>query len=66
MKRETTKIAVFKYATSDYIMMNEINTDLIESEINEFCDGLNIIDIKVNTLQLTHLTQVIYTIIYLE
>ena len=49
------KIAVFKYVASVNRWKEKgggecIDTELIENEINEFCEDKNVIDIKVNTV----------------
>lgn len=49
------KIAVFKYEASVNRWEENgggecINTELIESEINRFCEDKDVVDIKVNTI----------------
>lgn len=50
------KIAVFKYLASNNRWKEKgggecIDTELIEQEINEFCEDKEVVDIKVNTVE---------------
>ena len=70
------KIAVFKYDAS--ICKHErdgggecINTELIESEVNDFCEDKEVVDIKVNTVEYDYHNNggcngvaLVYTIMY--
>lgn len=70
------KVAVFKYEASKLnSLLNGggecINSELIEREINEFCEDKNVIDIKVNTVEAVYHNNggangvaLVYTIIY--
>lgn len=70
------KIAVFKYKASIALWEEDgggecINAELIENEINNFCEGKNVIDIKVNTVEYDYHNNggcngvtLVYTILY--
>ena len=70
------KIAVFKYEASKSGWKENgggecINAELIESEINEFCEDKEVIDIKVNTVEYDYHNnggcngvEIVYTIMY--
>jgi len=68
------KIAVFKYLASKNGRENGdggecINAELIESEINDFCEDKEVIDIKVNTVEwdydnIGNDITLVYTIMY--
>lgn len=70
------KIAVFKYDASIANWKNDgggecIDTELIEDEINEFCEDKEVIDIKINTVEYNYHNNgrcngvvLVYTVIY--
>ena len=70
------KVAVFKYEASHLNSLANgggecINAELIEREINAFCEDEDVIDIKVNTVEAVYHNNagangvyLVYTIIY--
>ena len=70
------KIAVFKYEASVAKWKDSgggecINAELIEEEINEFCEDKNVVDIKVNTIDYDYHNNggcngimLVYTVLY--
>lgn len=70
------KIAVFKYEASISRWKDNgggecINAELIEEEINEFCEDKDVVDIKVNTVEYTYHNNggcngvtLVYTVMY--
>ena len=70
------KIAVFKYEVSKCKWKKDgggecVDSELIEREINEFCEDKNVVDIKVNTVDYSYHNNggcngvtLVYTIMY--
>ena len=70
------KIAVFKYLASNSAWREKgggecIDTELIEREINDFCEDKEVVDIKVNTVEWNYHNNggcngvtLVYTIVY--
>jgi hypothetical protein len=75
-RNRTMKIAVFKYKASVAKWTDNgggecLDTELIENEINEFCEDKEVIDIKVNTIDYDYHNNggcngvtIVYTIMY--